>query len=257
MFISIEEIFHNALEMFENRLFCFAERGIDKVSIVNLRLVEGVLNFKRNIYPQRKGLFDVLADGQSPQVLFITCSDSRVDPNMVTSAEPGDLFICRNAGNIIPPHSNETGGMTASVEYAVAVLGVKDIIICGHTDCGAIKGALDVEQIQGLPHVREWLSHSRSAMEIVRERNNLEEGCGIDHKYLAEAIEENVLQQLQHLRTHPAVAAKNATGKVRLHGWVYNIEQGTIRCSSGQEFCDFEEHYSQEIQQLEQEPDKL
>lgn len=215
---------------------------------MDLKIIEGVLNFRENVYPERKDLFGTLATGQSPHVLFITCSDSRIDPNLVTCADPGDLFICRNAGNIIPPHSNETGGMTASVEYAVAVLGVEDIVICGHTDCGAVKGALNVDQLKGLPHVKEWLSHCRSAMEIVRERNGIDSEACIGHEHLDEAIEENVLQQLQHLRTHPAVAAKLATGKVRLHGWVYDIEKGEIRCSDGGAFVDFRDQYAEEIE---------
>lgn len=215
---------------------------------MDLKIIEGVLNFRENVYPERKDLFGTLATGQSPHVLFITCSDSRIDPNLVTCADPGDLFICRNAGNIIPPHSNETGGMTASVEYAVAVLGVDDIVICGHTDCGAVKGALNVDQLKGLPHVKEWLGHCRSAMEIVRERNGIDSEACIGHEHLDEAIEENVLQQLQHLRTHPAVAAKLATGKVRLHGWVYDIEKGEIRCSDGGAFVDFRDQYAEEIE---------
>lgn len=215
---------------------------------MDLKIIEGVLNFRENVYPERKDLFGTLATGQNPHVLFITCSDSRIDPNLVTCADPGDLFICRNAGNIIPPHSNETGGMTASVEYAVAVLGVEDIVICGHTDCGAVKGALNVDQLKGLPHVKEWLSHCRSAMEIVRERNGIDSEACIGHEHLDEAIEENVLQQLQHLRTHPAVAAKLATGKVRLHGWVYDIEKGEIRCSDGGAFVDFRDQYAEEIE---------
>src|SRR5690606_40064326 len=92
--------------------------------------------------------------------------------------------ICRNAGNVIPPHSNETGGMTASIEYAVAVLGVRHIIVCGHTDCGAIKGALDIPALKGLPHVKEWLGHCRSAMEIVRERHGIDGDTPLDPKYL-------------------------------------------------------------------------
>ncbi|MGO1233103.1 MAG: carbonic anhydrase [Marinobacter sp.] len=136
-------------------------------------IVKGVLEFRKNVYPEHEDLFGELATGQSPEVLFFTCSDSRIDPNMMTGTNPGDLFICRNAGNIIPPHSNETGGMTASIEFAVAVLNVRHIIVCGHTDCGAVKGALDVQGLKGLPHVQEWLGHCRSAIEIVRERHNL------------------------------------------------------------------------------------
>ena len=215
-------------------------------------VIKGVLHFRQNIYPERKDLFGTLAGGQDPDILFITCSDSRIDPNLLTGSDPGDLFICRNAGNIIPPHSNETGGMTASIEYAVAVLGVRHIIVCGHTDCGAVKGALDMDGLNGLPHVKEWLGHCRSAMEIVRERNGIESGACLDNQHLNEAIEENVLQQVQHLRTHPVVAAKLATGKVEIHGWVYNIETGGIRCSSetGNSFENFETRYQKEISEL-------
>lgn len=213
------------------------------------KIIKGVLNFRQNIYPQNKDLFGTLAEGQNPNTLFITCSDSRIDPNMLTGSAPGDLFICRNAGNIVPPHSNETGGMTASIEYAVAVLGVTHIIVCGHTDCGAIKGALSLESVKGLPHVTEWLSHCRSAMEIIRERHEIPSGGCIDHAHLNEAIEENVLQQVQHLRTHPVVAAKLATGKVHIHGWVYNIKTGGIRCCHHNDttFHPFEEQYAEAI----------
>lgn len=215
-------------------------------------LVRGVLTFQQDVYPDKKDLFGTLAGGQNPRILFITCSDSRIDPNMVTGSHPGDLFICRNAGNIIPPHSNETGGMTASIEYAVAVLGVRHIIVCGHTDCGAVKGALNVDALKGLPHVKEWLGHCRSAMEIVRERHDIETGSCLDECYLDEAIEENVLQQVQHLRTHPIVAAKLATHKVQVHGWVYDIKSGGIRCCGhlSEQFTDFNDHYADVIASL-------
>jgi carbonic anhydrase len=209
-------------------------------------IVRGVLDFRKNVYPEHKELFGALADSQNPDVLFFTCSDSRIDPNMVTGSNPGDLFICRNAGNVIPPHSNETGGMTASIEYAVAVLGVRHIIVCGHTDCGAIKGALDIPALKGLPHVKEWLGHCRSAMEIVRERHGIDGDAPVDTEFLNEAIEENVLQQVQHLRTHPVVAAKLSTGKIEIHGWVYDIRSGNIRCCGRDsiEFRDFDDYYS-------------
>lgn len=216
-------------------------------------IIKGVLDFRNHVYPERKDLFGTLAGGQSPEVLFITCSDSRIDPNLLTGSDPGDLFICRNAGNVVPPHTNETGGMTASIEYAVAVLGIRHIVVCGHTDCGAVKGALDIDAVAGLPHVKEWLGHCRSAMEIVRERNGIESGAAVGHEHLDEAIEENVLQQVQHLRTHPVVAAKLATGKVEIHGWVYNIKTGGIRSSSksGTQFIDFDERYQTEIAELD------
>lgn len=186
------------------------------------QLIDGVLKFKESVVPEHQELFDDLANSQSPQVLFITCSDSRIDPNMVTQSKPGDLFICRNAGNIVPPHSIDTGGMTASIEYAVAVLGVKHIVVCGHSDCGAMKGALDVDNLKGLPHVKEWLSYARSAVAVV-------DAMGVsDDERLQRVTEQNVLQQLIHLRSHPAVAAKLAMGELTLHGWIYDIKSGGI-----------------------------
>lgn len=219
-------------------------------------IVRGVLDFRKNVYPERKDLFRSLADSQNPDILFITCSDSRIDPNLMTGSVPGDLFICRNAGNVIPPHSNETGSMTASIEYAVAVLKVRHIIVCGHTDCGAIKGALDIPALKGLPHVKEWLGHCRSAMEIVRERHDIDGEQALDVKYLNEAIEENVSQQVQHLRTHPVVAAKLATGKIEVHGWVYDIKSGNIRCCGRDsvEFKDFDDYYTDTIARVQNSP---
>ncbi|PSF05984.1 carbonic anhydrase [Marinobacter fuscus] len=219
-------------------------------------IVRGVLDFRKNVYPERKDLFRSLADSQNPDILFITCSDSRIDPNLMTGSVPGDLFICRNAGNVIPPHSNETGSMTASIEYAVAVLKVRHIIVCGHTDCGAIKGALDIPALKGLPHVKEWLGHCRSAMEIVRERHGIDGEQALDVKYLNEAIEENVSQQVQHLRTHPVVAAKLATGKIEVHGWVYDIKSGNIRCCgrNSVDFKNFDDYYTDTIARVQNSP---
>ena len=190
-------------------------------------VISGVAKFQKEVYPNKKATFQKLANGQNPEVLFITCSDSRIDPNLVTQTDPGELFICRNAGNIVPPHSNQTGGMTASIEFAVAALGVSHIVVCGHTDCGAMKGAINPEGLDSLPHVKEWLGHCRAATEVVKER------CGHDElsiEDLEAVTKENVVQQIQHLRTHPAVAAKIATGHVKLHGWVYNIGSGDVHC---------------------------
>ncbi len=180
-------------------------------------------------------------------MLFITCADSRIDPNLVTQTEPGDLFICRNAGNVVPPHSNQTGGMTASIEFAVAALGVSHIVVCGHSDCGAMKGAINTEALSALPHVKEWLGHCRVATEVVKERCGCSELNAQEHLQLV--TEENVVQQMQHLRTHPAVAAKIATGHVKLHGWFYNIETAAVTCydeESGK-FAPMSETYAEEM----------
>lgn len=192
-------------------------------------VISGVARFQKEVYPTKKERFSKLANGQNPEVLFITCADSRIDPSLLTQTEPGELFICRNAGNVVPPHSDQTGGMTASIEFAVAALGVSHIVICGHTDCGAMKGAIEPEKLEGLPHVKEWLGYCRCATEVVRERRG---GLGIDH--VEEVACENVVQQLQHIRTHPAVASALAGGRVQLHGWLYNIGTGEVLCYSEQ-----------------------
>lgn len=188
------------------------------------KIIPGVVRFGRDVYPQRKPLFEKLADGQHPRALFITCADSRIDPSLITQTEPGELFICRNAGNIVPPHTGATGGMTASIEYAVAALEVPHIIVCGHTSCGAMGGAMHPETLTRLRHVREWLTYSEAALQVVDENQP-----GLDAKARLNAlIDQNVLLQIQHLRTHPYVAAREASGKLSLHGWVYEIGTGRV-----------------------------
>jgi carbonic anhydrase len=187
-------------------------------------VLSGFVNFKNKVFPTHRELFAELAGGQSPDVLFITCSDSRIDPNMVTGTKPGDLFIIRNAGNIIPPHTRVAGGVTASIEYAVVVLGVSHIVVCGHTHCGAMGGALNLPSLEGLPHVRDWLDHSRAAVEVAQAQANGGEAS------LRDVTEQNVLVQLQHLRTHPAVASRLAMSRIELHAWLYDIEAGDLMC---------------------------
>ncbi|GAB2189188.1 carbonic anhydrase [Sessilibacter sp. MAH2] len=206
-------------------------------------VISGIAKFQREIFPEKKAAFKKLATGQNPEVLFITCADSRIDPNLVTQTEPGDLFICRNAGNIVPPHSNQTGGMTASIEFAVAALGVSHIVVCGHTDCGAMKGALEPEKLESLPHVSEWLGHCRCATAVLKEKHGQ-----LNKDHLDELTKENVIQQLQHLRTHPAVAAKLASDQIELHGWVYDIATGKIHCfdSATRSFVEMNESYAEQ-----------
>lgn len=189
------------------------------------KVVHGILRFKRDVHAARRSFFEELATGQNPEVLFITCADSRIDPNLVTQTEPGDLFICRNAGNIVPPHVRVAGGVTASIEFAVAGLGVKDVVICGHTDCGAMKGALNPAALEGLPHVRDWLEHAEPAVAAVAARRG-RVGAG----ELLAVTEQNVLVQLANLETHPSVRAAVAAGALGLHGWVYDIESGSVTC---------------------------
>tara|TARA_R110002167_G_scaffold156092_3_gene350706 strand:+ start:1501 stop:2184 length:684 start_codon:yes stop_codon:yes gene_type:complete len=197
------------------------------------KITSGIVRFKTEIYPQKKELFDQLSRGQNPEALFITCSDSRVDPNLLVQTDPGELFIIRNAGNIVPPFSTTTGGTTASIEYAVAVLGVKHVVICGHSECGAMHGVLNPELIKDLPHVRKWLSFSNTALQIIQEKMP---DLSSDKK-LEMLIEENVLLQMRHLQTHAHVAAKLATKKIQLHGWTYNIGSGDVKAYDETKGC--------------------
>jgi carbonic anhydrase len=188
------------------------------------RLIQGIHHFQREVFLPLQGLFQQLAKGQEPETLFITCSDSRIDPNLLTRSQPGDLFILRNAGNIVPAHGAASNGEAATIEYAVAVLGVKDIIVCGHSHCGAVNALLHPELTVTLPAVTAWLSHAEATRRIIRENY-----AGLDgNRLLTAAVEENVLVQLENLRTLPSVTARLARGDLHLHAWVYKIETGEV-----------------------------
>ncbi|MBM3760260.1 MAG: carbonic anhydrase [Acidobacteria bacterium] len=193
-------------------------------------LTRGVVRFEKEIYPKRKDFFDKLIAKQFPRALFITCSDSRVVPNMITDSEPGDLFTIRNAGNIIPPYEEAMGGVSASIEYAVMVLNIKNIIVCGHTRCGAMHAAMHPESVSQMPIVKSWLNHSESARRIVMGHKDLPE-----EKRALIMVEENVLAQLDHLRTHPSVAAALARGDMELYGWVFDIVHGNVTSYDGEQ----------------------
>lgn len=205
----------------------------------------GVVRFQNDIYPEKRDLFEKLSKGQSPEALFITCSDSRIETAMLTQTEPGELFICRNAGNIVPPHTSQTGGMTASIEFAMAVLKVPHIVICGHTECGAMKGAMDIDGLTGLPHVRQWLGYSKAAVDVV-DRLGKDK---TDTERMTMLLEQNVMLQLQHIRTHPSVAARLASGEVTLHGWVYDIKTGAVSAldEATNKFIPVSERYASEV----------
>lgn len=189
------------------------------------KLVAGIHHFQQNIFSGQQGLFRSLAEGQAPQALFITCSDSRIDPCLLTQTNPGDLFIMRNAGNFVPSHGASSGGEAATVEYAVSVLKVQDIVICGHSHCGAMKAIAHPEQLENLPAFRHWMEHAEATARIMQENY---EHITDERARLTAMIEENVLVQLENLRTHPSVAAALARGAIKLHGWVYKFETGQV-----------------------------
>jgi carbonic anhydrase len=189
------------------------------------RILAGVAHFQSNVFPHEREMFAHMAHEQHPRALFITCADSRVLPNLITQTQPGELFICRDVGNIVPAYGSTYGGVSATIEYAVSVLEVRHVIICGHSDCGAIAVLLQPEKVRDLPSVAAWLAHAEAARRTVLE--NHPELTGEDlHRAL---IEQNVVTQLRNLKTHPAVAARMASGKVAVHGWNYTIETGEVQ----------------------------
>lgn len=187
------------------------------------KILRGVRHFKRHLFAHQRGLFERLASQkQQPLALFITCSDSRINPNLITQTEPGELFILRNAGNIIPPYRAASGGEGATVEYAVSALGLRHIIVCGHYHCGAMQGLIRGEG-QDMPAVRAWFNHAETTRRIA------EKSAHLPADALARlAVEQNVLAQIDNLRTHPSVAVGLAGGELELYAWVYRIETGDI-----------------------------
>jgi carbonic anhydrase len=193
------------------------------------RIIQGVFDFQKRIFGDKQSLFRKLGKGQQPLALFITCSDSRINPNLLTQTEPGELFILRNAGNLVPPHDAPCNGEAATIEYAVVQLGVRDIILCGHSKCGAIHGLLEPKALERLPRVAEWLALAQPV--TARMPQN---GPALSAQAtLNWAVEQNVLVQLEHLRSHPSVADAMKAGKLRLHGWVYDFEHGTVVAHDG------------------------
>lgn len=183
-------------------------------------LIPGLRRFSQNIYPQQKKLFEELSKGQKPHTLMIICSDSRIDPSLVTQTNPGELFVIRNAGNIIPPFGSSSGGEEATIEYAIEVLGVEHIVICGHSQCGAMAAISQNTDLSALPSVKRWLGHAESTR---RRCQHKEGGCDLN-----QTVEENVLVQAENLKTHPAVSTALRHKKVDIFGWVYYFETGSI-----------------------------
>ncbi|MBK0002719.1 carbonic anhydrase [Erwinia sp. S38] len=187
-------------------------------------IVEGFLNFQKDVFPNQKELFRSLASSQNPKALFISCSDSRLVPELVTQQEPGQLFVIRNAGNIVPSFGPEPGGVSATIEYAVVALGVTDIVICGHSNCGAMKAIATCQCLDPMPAVQHWLRYSDAAKAVVEKKTYTTE----EEKVNA-MVRENVIAQLNNIKTHPSVAVGLRDKALRLHGWVYDIESGAIR----------------------------
>jgi carbonic anhydrase len=187
------------------------------------QLIEGIHRFQSGVFGSQKELFARLAKGQEPDALFITCSDSRINPNLITQTRPGDLFILRNAGNIVPAWGVPSGE-AATIEYAIEALGIKDIIVCGHSHCGAMGAVVNRDAVKELPAVDAWLDHCEGTRRILRHSYQDVKG----DELVEVAIEENVLVQIENLRTHPSVMSALARGALTLHAWVYELESGGV-----------------------------
>ena len=189
------------------------------------KLIEGLHRFQAGYFNSHRELFEELSHGQHPRVLFITCSDSRIDPNLITQASVGDLFVIRNAGNIIPPFNATNGGEGAAVEYAIAALDIEQVIVCGHSNCGAMKGLLKMSTLEDkMPLVYEWLKQAEATRRLIQENY----GHISSDNLLQITVAENVLTQLENLNTYPIIRSRLHQGRLSLHGWIYNIETGKV-----------------------------
>ncbi|MFF3679516.1 carbonic anhydrase [Streptomyces sp. NPDC002120] len=182
-------------------------------------LSDGVARFRREVFPAKAELFARLAGTHRPTTLFIGCSDARVVPELITQSEPGELFVVRTAGNLVPAYAPGPDGVTASIEYAVAVLGVTGIVVCGHSACGAMTALAEGTDLGAAPSVAGWLRHADASVARTA-------GAGPDR--VSALVRENVRAQLANLATHPSVARAQAAGTLTLRGWVYDIRSGAV-----------------------------
>lgn len=190
-------------------------------------LKEGIRRFRTEVYPEQAEKFQAAATTQQqPHALIVTCADSRIDAESITSSGVGDVFITRNIGNLVPAYGEMLGGVSAVIEYAVLALKVKHIAVCGHSDCGAMKALLAPQAMETMPTVKSWMRNAAAALSVADSLATPEDSPATRLKRLTE---ENVLLQLQHLRTHPSVAGAMARKELTISGWIYNIGTGEVR----------------------------
>jgi carbonic anhydrase len=188
------------------------------------KVLRGVAKFQKEAFPQRRAIFERLRSQQQPIAMFFTCADSRVIPTLLLQNEPGEIFIERTPGNIVPKYTDQIAGVTASMEYAAQALRVPVIIVCGHSDCGVMKAVLHPETASGMPALQSWMRNSLPA----RERLLRDNPGATEEQKLRLVTEYNVLTQIENLKTHPSVEARLAKGDLEVHGWVYDIASGTV-----------------------------
>jgi carbonic anhydrase len=192
-------------------------------------LKAGIRQFRSEVYPENKEAYlKAGSEPQRPHALIITCADSRIDPELITQSKPGDVFVTRNIGNLVPAYGEMLGGVSAVIEYAVSALKVQHVVVCGHSDCGAMKGLLNPKGLETMPTVKSWLTNAHAALSVA---SSLAEPDETPSNVLRRLTEENVLLQMQHLRTHPSVAGAMAREELTISGWVYDIGKGEVRIS--------------------------
>ena len=194
------------------------------------RLKDGIRRFRRDVYPEQAEHYKrVMSEPQNPHALIITCADSRLHPDTLTQAAPGDVFVTRNIGNMVPAYGEMLGGVSAVIEFAVSSLGVKHIVICGHSDCGAMKALLQPESVEKMPTVKSWLTNAHTALSVAEKLYERDVEEGSDKTLLQELTEQNVLLQMRHLKTHPSVASAIAVEELSISGWIYEIGTGVVK----------------------------
>lgn len=192
------------------------------------KLIHGIVDFRKSLTDENRELFAKLALGQKPDALFVACSDSRVAPNVFVSTNPGDLFVLRNMGNFVPAftESFQDTSASAAIEFALSSLNVLDIIVCGHSECGAIQAIIEGVDSKSFPHLENWLRHGQEAYHKVKNGFTINTTLSLKNQI----SQVNVLQQMEHIRSYPLVKEKLKKGKLRIHGWWFDIAQADVYC---------------------------
>jgi carbonic anhydrase len=192
------------------------------------KLIQGIVNFRKTLTKERRTLFANLALGQKPDTLFIACSDSRVVPNLFASTNPGDLFVLRNIGNLVPPFSCscQDDSAAAVIEFSVASLNVSDVVVCGHSECAAMQALAKGVDTPSCPHLESWLKYGKEALKKVREGVIIDPSLSL-HNQISQT---NVLQQLEHIKSYPFIKDRLEQKKLRVHGWWFDIAQADVYC---------------------------
>jgi carbonic anhydrase len=197
------------------------------------RLKDGVRRFQVEVFPEQAEMFaQAVSEKQTPHTLFITCADSRIDPIALTSSSTGEIFVARNIGNMVPAYGDMLGGVSAVIEFAVSSLGVRHIVVCGHSHCGAMQGLLDPASISTMPTVEAWLHNAHAALRVAETIHYQSEPTSHAHELIEILTEQNVLLQMQHLKTHPSVAGAIAKRHLTISGWIYSIGTGEVKIAS-------------------------